>query len=241
MTGGLGIIAAAALGLAGSGHCMMMCGGISHALGMATRKRADGRPRRDLLFVYQFGRISGYALAGLLIGSVGAVLYTALNNPILQLGLRVLVAAAFAVVGISLWSGRGLLERIAGTRLWSHVSPHMRRLLPVDSWPKAWLFGLVWGWMPCGFVYSVLLLAWTSMNPWQSAAVMTAFGFGTLPAVVSIALGSSAMTRFAGSRLRRGAAIVTLSLAILTLAGPWLAPLGMPHALLPMHGAPHHS
>ncbi len=109
----------------------------------------------------------------------------------------------------------------------------MRRLLPVDSWPKAWLFGLVWGWMPCGFVYTVLLLAWTSMSPWSSAAVMTAFGLGTMPAMLGVSLGSATLTKVAGARMRRGAAVLMLVLAILTVAGPWLAPLGMPEALLP--------
>ncbi len=241
MTGVVTIAAAALLGLAGSGHCVLMCGGISHALGMATRNGASGRPRRDLLLTYQIGRISGYALAGLLVGTFGALLYSVLDNQALRLGLRILVAVAFAIVAIGLWSGRGLLERVAGTRLWVRISPYLRRLLPVDSWPKAWLFGLVWGWMPCGFVYSVLLLAWTSMDPWRSAATMAAFGLGTLPAVYGITLGSTALTQLAGVRLRRGAAVVTMILAVLTLAGPWLAPLGMPGAFLPMDCPPHHS
>jgi hypothetical protein len=234
VTGGLSIAAAALLGLAGSGHCVLMCGGISHALGMATRTGADGRPRRGLLLGYQVGRISGYALAGLLVGGLGGALYGMLDNATLRLALRALVALAFVVIGLGLWSGRGLVERIAGTRLWSRVAPAMRRLLPVDSWPKAWLFGLVWGWMPCGFVYTVLLLAWTRMDPLGSAAIMAAFGLGTLPAVLGATLGSTTLAPLlAGSRLRRGTAVLMLGMAVLTVAGPWLAPLGMPDGLLP--------
>lgn len=233
MTGTLSIAAAALLGLAGSGHCVLMCGGISHALGMVTQPGANGKPRRGLLLGYQIGRISGYALAGLLLGSLGAALYGVLENAYLRLGLRLLVAVAFLLVAIGLWSGRGVVERFAGTRLWSRMAPRMRRLLPVDSLPKAWMFGLVWGWMPCGFVYTMLLLAWTSMDPWSSAAIMTAFGLGTLPAVFGITLGSTALSRLAGTHLRRGAAVVMLGMAVLTVAGPWLAPLGMPQALMP--------
>lgn len=241
MTGTLTIATVALLGLAGSGHCVLMCGGISHALGMVTQRSGDGRPRRDLLMSYQLGRISGYALAGLLVGGFGAMLYTALDSQLLRLSLRALVATAFVIVGVGLWSGHGLMERIAGTALWARLSPRMRRLLPVDSRSKAWLFGLVWGWMPCGFVYSVLLLAWTVMDPWRSAATMVAFGAGTLPAMLGVTLGSSSLSRIAGTRLRRGGAIVTLGLAVLTLAGPWLAPLGMPDVLLPMYCAPRNS
>lgn len=233
MNGALSIAAAGMLGLAASGHCMLMCGGIASALGMATERRADGRPRRDLLVGYQFGRISGYALAGGLLGGVGAAMYNAMDQDTLRLTLRILVAAAFLVVAVGLFTGRGVLEKLVGTRVWGRIAPKMRRLLPVDSLPKAWAFGLVWGWMPCGFVYTVLLLAWTSMNPWSSAAIMAAFGFGTLPAVLGISLGSTWLSRIAGARLRRGAAVLMLGLAALTIAGPWLAPLGMPAALLP--------
>jgi uncharacterized protein len=233
MTGTLSIAAAFLLGLGGSGHCVLMCGGISHALGMATQTGANGRPKRLLLLGYQFGRISGYAMAGLLLGSLGAVAYSAMDSEYLRLGLRILVAAAFVLIALGLWSGRGVLDRIAGTRLWSRIAPRMRRLLPVDSLPKAWLFGLVWGWMPCGFVYTVLLLAWTSMDPWSSAAVMAAFGLGTLPAVFGITLGSASLSQLAGAKLRRGAAVMMLAMAVLTVAGPWLAPLGMPDALMP--------
>jgi sulfite exporter TauE/SafE len=62
------LFAALLLGLAASGHCLVMCGGISAALGIATSKRADGRARAELLVAYQFGRIASYALAGLLLG-----------------------------------------------------------------------------------------------------------------------------------------------------------------------------
>jgi hypothetical protein len=49
--------------------------------------------------------------------------------------------------------------------------------------PKALGLGLVWGWLPCGLVYSVLLIAATSAQPIQGAFVIIAFGLGTLPAM----------------------------------------------------------
>src|SRR5690242_18698699 len=55
--------AALLLGLAASGHCLVMCGGISAALGAVTARHADGRPRRDLLVGYQLGRVTSYTLA----------------------------------------------------------------------------------------------------------------------------------------------------------------------------------
>ena len=68
MTGGLTLGAALMLGIAASGHCLVMCGGISGALGLATAKRADGRSRISLVIGYQTGRMLSYAVAGALVG-----------------------------------------------------------------------------------------------------------------------------------------------------------------------------
>ncbi|MCW5578441.1 MAG: sulfite exporter TauE/SafE family protein, partial [Dokdonella sp.] len=83
------LLAALLLGLAASGHCLVMCGGISAALGIATAKGADGRPRRALLVAYQFGRISSYALAGLLLGGVLGGAIALLDNETVRRTLRV--------------------------------------------------------------------------------------------------------------------------------------------------------
>jgi hypothetical protein len=69
MTGGLTLGAALLLGFAASGHCLVMCGGIAGALGLATAKNANGRPRAPLVIAYQVGRIASYAVAGALVGA----------------------------------------------------------------------------------------------------------------------------------------------------------------------------
>ncbi|MFC4762931.1 sulfite exporter TauE/SafE family protein [Dyella koreensis] len=236
MSGGLGLFAALLLGLAASGHCVLMCGGISGALALGTKRDANGRPLARLMIAYQLGRIGGYALAGLLFGSIGAGLYLLLDHDGLRIALRVIAAAAFATAALALLGGQGLLERLVGRRLWQRLAPRARKLFPVNTWPRAFGVGMLWGWMPCGFVYTVLLLALASFDPWRSAATMLTFGLGTLPSMLAAGFSGGVLFRWLGRlAFRRAGAGLLLTMALLTLAGPWLAPLGMPHltALLP--------
>ncbi len=223
MSGSLTVAAALLLGLFASGHCMLMCGGISMALGVATAKDADGRPRRSLLLAYQLGRISSYSLAGLLIGGIGGGLIAVLDIDRVRLALRVasaaaLLVAALVMLGIFRDPGAGL-----GKRLWPKLAPLGRRLMPVSNLPRAIGFGAIWGWMPCGLVYTVLLVAALNADPLRSAAVMAAFGLGTLPAMLATSWGAPRLLRLSSSRhLRRTAGYVLLASALLTAAAPLL-------------------
>ena len=231
----LTLVAALLLGLAASGHCLVMCGGISAALGIATAKRADGRARTDLLVAYQCGRIASYMLAGLLLGGVLGIVIALLDVEIVRRALRAVSAAAL-LLGALVASGRlrdpgyGI-----GRRIWPKLAPLGRRLLPVASVPRAFAFGMVWGWMPCGFVYTVLLIAALQLDAARGAATMAMFGLGTAPALLAVAFGAERFARF-GARAgkRRIAAGALLASALLTLAGPWLG-MHAPwlHGLLP--------
>lgn len=230
MNGGINILAALLLGLAASGHCVLMCGGISGALALGTQRNAQGKPRAGLLVAYQFGRLGGYVAAGLLFGSIGAGLFLLLDHDSLRIALRALAALAFAMAGLALWRGRGWLESSLGARIWRRLAPQARRLFPVNNVLRAVGIGMIWGWMPCGFVYTVLLLALASFDPWRSAATMLAFGVGTLPSMLVAAFGASWFARWmARTSWRRGTAGLLMLMALLTLAGPWLAHWGMPH------------
>lgn len=235
MSDGLTLGAALLLGLAASGHCLVMCGGISAALGIATAKRADGRPRLALLAGYQFGRIASYTLAGLLIGGALGGLVGLLDLDAVRRTLRALGAAAL-LLGALVAFGRVRDPGFAlGRRLWAKLAPLGRRLLPVNSLPRAFAFGLLWGWMPCGFVYTVLLIAATRLDALDAAATMAAFGLGTAPALFAGALGAQRLAGYAARPgARRLAGVVLLASAVLTLLGPWLPGGGhWMHAWLP--------
>lgn len=223
MTGALTLGAALLLGVAASGHRLVMCGGISAALGIATSKQADGRPRPTLLVGYQLGRIASYALAGLLFDGALVALVALLDIDAVRRGLRLMSAAALALAALVAFGrlrdpGFGF-----GRRLWPKLAPLGRKLLPVNNLPRAFAFGVVWGWMPCGFVYTVLLIATLQLNAPSAAATMAAFGIGTAPAVLGVAFGAQRITGLTssppGKRLAGG---ILLVCAALTAAGPWL-------------------
>jgi sulfite exporter TauE/SafE len=128
-----------------------MCGGITAALCLATAKRADGRPRRDLLLFYQLGRVLSYTLAGFLFGGLAGGIIAWLDIETVRRALRaisalVLLFGALVAFGALRDPGRGM------GLIWSKLAPLGRRLLPVTSPWRALAFGMLWGWMPCGFV-----------------------------------------------------------------------------------------
>lgn len=177
--------AAIIVGLLGSSHCIGMCGGIVGALGMGVSETVRKQPIP--LFIYHLGyntgRILSYVLVGLLAGSLGAGLTRLGVSPV----AGKLFAAAFMVaLGLYLanwWRGLAVLEKL-GFRLWRHIQPLGQRLFPIQNPLQALLLGLLWGWLPCGLVYSVVAWSMTTANALQGASLMLGFGIGTLPALL---------------------------------------------------------
>jgi sulfite exporter TauE/SafE len=235
MTGMLTTGATFLLGLAASGHCLAMCGGVTAALGLATVRDASGRVRVPLLLACQIGRIVSYSLAGLLVagalGGVVAVLDVESVRRVLRASAAVaLLFAAFVAFGFVGDSGSRF-----GHAVWRRLAPLGRRLLPINSLPRACAFGMVWGWMPCGFVYSVLLVATLQQSAVQGAITMAAFGLGTLPAMFLTSLASRRFVPLIATRAaRRVAGSVLVVSAIVTLLGPWFA-----HAIPGVHSMLH--
>ena len=240
MNGALTLGAAFLLGLAASGHCIVMCGGISAALGMATAKDARGRTRPALLLTYQLGRIASYALAGLLLAGILGGLVSLLDIESVRRALRAVSALAL-LLGALVAFGRVRDPGIGiGRMLWPKLAPLGRKLLPVKTLPRGFAFGMVWGWMPCGFVYSVLLIATLQLDAGRGAMTMAAFGLGTAPALFIAAFGAERLKGFASRPAARHLAGSVLVLgALLTFVGPWVEH-AMPglHAWLPFDCAP---
>ncbi|HQS98664.1 MAG: hypothetical protein B7Y26_05920 [Hydrogenophilales bacterium 16-64-46] len=175
----LSLLTALLAGLLGGVHCVGMCGGIVAAFSF----RADGSaPPFRLHLAYNLGRITSYVLFGALAGALGASLKLADFLPV-QATLFVLAQVVMILLGLYLAGfNRWVLvfERVGGT-LWNRIRPVFQKLLPVRSTPQALLAGMAWGWLPCGLVYSVLVSALAAGSATSGAALMLAFGLGTLP------------------------------------------------------------
>ena len=175
-----GYIAVFLVGLLGGTHCVGMCGGIVGAL---TVNMPRGRPQWPLHLAYNLGRISSYALAGALLGAVGSA--GLLLNDALPVQLALYVMANLMLIALGLYligvpQGLTFLER-GGQKVWARIQPLTRRFLPATSVSRALPLGMLWGFLPCGMVYSVLSTALLTGSAPRGAALMLAFGLGTLP------------------------------------------------------------
>ncbi len=211
------------LGLLGGGHCLGMCGGLMGALTLAIPPEQRGR-RLRLLLAYNLGRITSYACAGLLLGLAG---WAVASSPA-ALALRVLAALLLIAMGLYLagwWSGLTRIEAL-GRGVWRHIQPVASRLLPVSSLPRALLLGALWGWLPCGLVYSTLLWAASQGNAGYSAALMLAFGVGTWPVLLATGLAAERVNALLRRRsVRVAGGVLVMLFGVWTLPGPhqhWL-------------------
>ena len=211
------------LGLLGGGHCLGMCGGLMGALTLAIPPEQRGR-RLQLLLTYNVGRILSYACAGLLVGLAG---WAVASSPA-ALALRVVAALLLIAMGLYLagwWSGLTRIEAL-GRGLWRHIQPIASRLLPVSSLPRALLLGALWGWLPCGLVYSTLLWAASQGNAGYSAALMLAFGLGTWPVLLATGLAAERVSSLLRRRsVRMAGGLLVILFGLWTLPGPhqhWL-------------------
>ncbi len=211
------------LGLLGGGHCLGMCGGLMGALTLAIPPEQRGR-RLRLLLAYNLGRILSYASAGLLLGLAG---WAVASSPA-ALALRVVAALLLIAMGLYLagwWSGLTRIEAL-GRGLWRHIQPVASRLLPVSSLPRALLLGALWGWLPCGLVYSTLLWAASQGNAGYSAALMLAFGLGTWPVLLATGLAAERVNALLRRRsVRVAGGVLVMLFGIWTIPGPhqhWL-------------------
>jgi len=216
------------MGLFSALHCLGMCGSIIGTLTLSLRREI--RDNKALLvpfvFSYNFGRITSYTLAGYVAGLVHNVLMLPLGEGQGHRILQIVSALIMAGAGLHIagWFPRFAYIEKGGGLIWARLEPYGRRLIPVQTLPQAYVFGMIWGWLPCGLVYAAITLATTAGNEVRGALTMLAFGVGTLPAVVSVGLMTSLLVRLSSMKKFRQAAGISLILLALLAAFPSLNP-----------------
>jgi sulfite exporter TauE/SafE len=219
----LALGSAFAAGVLGSTHCVAMCGGLAAALGTQRHGASRARP-----LLYQLGRVTSYGTAGAIVGSLGSVAGFAFEasqwSEVLRLGTALIVV----LIGLNLALGsrrRGPWLRAPerwGALIWRRIAP-LASKLPTQPALRALTLGLLWGWLPCGLVYSVLLAAAFAGSALAGGATMIAFGLGTLPAMLGLSYASG---RFTPPR----ASVARLLGSVIVACGLWTAT--MPIAVL---------
>ncbi|MDD5247848.1 MAG: sulfite exporter TauE/SafE family protein [Rhodocyclaceae bacterium] len=187
------------VGLLGGTHCAGMCGGIVGALSLQAEQ---GRSALPIHLAYNLGRIASYTLAGALAGAIGYAFGDILP---VQRGLYLFASLMLLALGFYLLGATrtlALVER-GGQWLWARVQPATRRFVPVRGAAQALPLGLLWGWLPCGLVYSALTTALASGSAARGALAMLAFGLGTLPNLLLAGLLLARFRRFAQAQATR--------------------------------------
>lgn len=188
------------MGLAGSSHCVGMCGGVASAINYAIPKGHSPLPYH---LMYNTGRLVSYSLSGALVASLGMGVANGLNLPAAILGI---LSGLFLILLAGYigqwWNILVYLERV-GRLLWRYLSPFSKRFIPFNSPFSALPYGMIWGWLPCGLVYSALTWSMASAQPLQGLLIMLGFGLGTLPAVILMGLGAQWLRQTLQHRLCR--------------------------------------
>ena len=226
------LTAAFLIGLFSTVHCIGMCGSIMGALSLSLPVSIQNHRFKRLGFVssYNLGRIVSYSIAGLIAGGVGFSLLEISNISSSRFIAQIFTVAMMIIIGLYLagWLPQMIyLERI-GAPVWRKLEPVGRKLLPVDTVFKAFIYGMIWGWLPCGLVYSVLIWTLSSGSAINGALTMLAFGIGTMPTLISAGVMTSWITSFSRSKnARRIVGLIIIMMAIGSL-------------FIPMDGGHHH-
>ncbi|MGH1469745.1 MAG: sulfite exporter TauE/SafE family protein [Cellvibrionaceae bacterium] len=198
----LHFLSAFLMGFFGGMHCIGMCGGISSALGFAVNDQSVLK-RITILVSYNFGRIFTYSLMGALVGATiqlvisdptdfhvehqqhehmsGASEKTWLERLHIARLLAGLLLVAMGLYLVGWWFGLTRLEKWVGGFFWKYLQPVGKKIFPVTTNLKAILLGAIWGWLPCGLVYTALAFSATQSSWIDSSLTMMFFGIGTLP------------------------------------------------------------
>ncbi len=208
-------------GLLGSlGHCLGMCGPL--VVMVSTGFKSHGIAVLPGQLLYHLTRITVYGLLGGVVGALGAMLGAGGFGRVPGL-LSVVLGALVVAFGMG-YLGWLPLGRIEGGGSW--LTGAMGRAIRRGGLGSAALLGGLNGLLPCGLVYSALLIAASTGGALQGAAAMLIFGAGTLPALLVVGLGADRLSARTRQALSRAAGVLIVLVGVqLVLRG--LAALGV--------------
>lgn len=216
-------IAAFLVGLLGGVHCVGMCGGIVGALCLGLEQdslAAQNKTRSSFpyLLSYNAGRISSYTFAGILMGAIGWLGNHLFDIYAFQQALEIIAALFMLALGLYIagwWKILANIEQLGGNVIWKRLEPIGRRFMPVRTYQQAFSLGLVWGWLPCGLVYSVIIWTISTQSPLEGGLLMLSFGLGTLPNLLLMGVFAASLNQFIQQPwVRQVAGLLIMSFAV---------------------------
>ncbi len=176
------------MGFLGSVHCAVMCGPI--VLGLPLDKKSSWHNVLQVL-LYQFGRISIYALLGTLVGLVGNTFAVFAKQETLSL----VIGTLLVVFTVAQLSGKyvSAFQKLQN-KMVIPISKLMGKVFRLPFW--GFFAGMLNGLIPCGMVYLALATALNSANSQSGASFMLLFGLGTTPLMLFISLGGVYLKKY---------------------------------------------
>jgi hypothetical protein len=217
------LITAFSLGFLGSPHCAGMCGGIVGALHSGVVDGTGGKNQQVLYsLAFNGGRLLSYSIAGMIAATLGNSLIGLIGTESSHTAMQLIAGAFMLALGLSIagwWSGLSRIETF-GLKFWHLLQPLTTRFMPVRSKTQALLLGSLWGWLPCGLVYTALLLVLATGNALQGGLTMLAFGLGTLPMMALLGLSAGRINRWrSNTRVRSVMGTVIILFGVITFIG----------------------
>jgi uncharacterized protein len=205
-----------------------MCGSLAGAFGMRARAvSANPSGAFGNALSYHFGRLSGYTVAGAICGLLGATLQAVLDVARIGSWLRIASGVLLLLIALRMlspWNPLRWLETL-GAKFWRGLQPLTQKTGALNGRAQAVALGFLWGWLPCGLVYSMLLFAALSGNALHGGAILLAFGLGTVPAMLTSTVLASQVQRLLRNRWPRFASGI-----LLFLLGAWMVWISLPAA-----------
>ncbi len=163
-------------GLLGGGHCLGMCGGVVALMA-----------KSPFALAYNFGRIAAYILVGALLGALGEVGFLLADSFSYRIILFAFANFLMLAMGVYLLGVPHFIapfEKMGGV-LWRKIAPFAQKFLPPKNFKTAFSIGFLWGFLPCGLLYSAFAAALASASFVKGALLMASFGLGTLPNLIA--------------------------------------------------------
>ena len=203
-------------GLLGAGHCIGMCGGLVSALSLSEAGRQGGW---FFHLLYNLGRISTYTFIGAVVGWLGSALaYTdrfKLVTRSLLIGSDVFVIlVGLGTAGLFAWLNVSRLDFPGPMKAMTLAVTGLRRLPPAIS---ALPLGLLFGFIPCGYLYAVAITAAQSASVATGALMLFAFGLGTAPSLLLFGGAAHWLSGRARTWMLRIAGLVVAGMGVINL------------------------
>jgi sulfite exporter TauE/SafE len=221
----MNLLAPFLIGLFSSVHCLAMCGGLC---GLFCGTKTSWQS----IILINLGRIITYTLLGVIFA--GIVHGLALSIPVAEIGfwIRSFLGLILIFLGLRIILNKGSLHSyFSNNFLWQKAQTTLHELTKKHSALAHIAKGMLWGFIPCGLLYGVLIAAATSKDVFHGGAFMFAFGLGTLPSMlVAAGIMKSWQQRLQAKTLRYSAGLFIIIIGVWSLASPWFS-----HQLIPNH------